>query len=241
MMVMPTSRTVSMTAFTLALCLARTSTAASLVAVDVGHTLEHPGATSARGATEFSFNRELSTTIQQSLSASGFATQLINEQGVMKNLKARSHAAANADFFLSVHHDSMQPGYLSTWSHDGKTLAYGDRFSGFSLFVSRKNPEPATSLKCASAIGNALIQAGFKPSRHHAEPIPGENRPFADETNGVYYYDDLVVLKTAHQPAVLIEAGIILNRKDELQLREPATRNMLAKSVARALADCLNR
>jgi N-acetylmuramoyl-L-alanine amidase len=118
-------------------------------------------------------------------------------------------------------------------------MAYGDRFAGFSLFVSRKNAYLPASLNCASAIGGALIRAGFKPSRHHAEPIPGENRPFADESNGVHYYDGLLVLKTARQPAVLMEAGIIVNRDEELTLREPATREKIAKAVAGALTVCL--
>ena len=37
---------------------------------------------------------------------------------------------------------------------------------------------------------------------------PGVGRPWADELNGVYYYDNLVVLKTATVPAVLFEAGV---------------------------------
>jgi len=238
---MPLSRTILITAFALAVCIIRPSHGAILVAVDVGHTLEHPGATSARGETEFGFNRELAGKIQEALSAAGFATQLIGEHGMMNALKARTDAAAQAGFFLSVHHDSMQPHYLSEWKFEGKTLAYGDRFSGFSLFVSRKNAHLAASLKCASVLGNRLIQAGFKPSRHHAESIPGENRPFADEANGVHYYDDLVVLKTARQPAVLMEAGIILNRDDELTLRKPATQEKIAKAVAGALAVCLGK
>ena len=65
--------------------------------------------------------------------------------------------------------------------------------------------------------------AGFAPSLYHAEPIPGESKPFADRTNGVHYYDNLVVLHTATQPAVLFEAGVIVNRAEELTLRDPAT------------------
>lgn len=212
-----------------------------MIAVDVGHSLEQPGATSARGETEFSFNRELAGNIQESLTAAGFAVKPVNAHGMMRDLLARTNAAASADFFLSIHHDSTQPRYLSAWIVNGKTWAYGDQFSGFSLFVSRKNPKLATSLKCASAIGSSLIQAGFKPSRHHAEAIPGENRPYADEANGVHYYDGLAVLRTARQPAVLMEAGIIVNRADELTLREPATREKIAKAVAAGLAACLTK
>jgi len=40
---------------------------------------------------------------------------------------------------------------------------------------------------------------------------------------------------------VLMEAGIILNRDDELTLRKPATQEKIAKAVAGALAVCLGK
>jgi N-acetylmuramoyl-L-alanine amidase len=81
--------------------------------------------------------------------------------------------------------------------------------------------------------------AGFGPSLYHAEPIPGESKPFADRANGVHYYDNLVVLHTATQPAVLFEAGVIVNRAEELALREPATRGRIAEAVADGVRSCL--
>jgi N-acetylmuramoyl-L-alanine amidase len=122
---------------------------------------------------------------------------------------------------------------------DGVRRPYSDRFSGFSLFVSRANPDPKQSLDCAVAIGAQMRRAGFTPSLHHAEPISGENRPLADPKNGVYFFDDLVVLKTAAMPAVLVEAGIIVNRRDELRLQENKTRHAIAQAIAQGLAACL--
>jgi N-acetylmuramoyl-L-alanine amidase len=40
--------------------------------------------------------------------------------------------------------------------------------------------------------------AGFTPSRYHADPMVGENRAFADEANGVHYFDNRAVLKTVN-------------------------------------------
>jgi N-acetylmuramoyl-L-alanine amidase len=79
------------------------------------------------------------------------------------------------------------------------------------------------------------------PTPHHAEPIPGENRPFADKTNGVHYFDNLVVLKTAAQPALLLEAGVIVHRAEELVLQQPARREAMATVIAAALDECLRR
>jgi N-acetylmuramoyl-L-alanine amidase len=133
----------------------------------------------------------------------------------------------------------VQPQYLETWTSGGVPHRFSDRFTGFSLFVSRANPGLSTSLACASALGAALRRAGFTPSLHHAEPIPGENRPFADRLNGVYYFDDLVVLKTATQPALLLEAGIIVNRTEEVMLQQPAVHTTIAAAIAAVLAMCL--
>jgi N-acetylmuramoyl-L-alanine amidase len=132
----------------------------------------------------------------------------------------------------------VQPHYLAEWRHEGETRLFSDRFAGFSLFVSRRNPQSAASLACASAIGSALRAAGFTPSLYHAEPIPGEGKPFADRLNGVHYYDDLAVLRTAAQPAVLLEAGVIVNRAEELTLRAPVTQQRIAHAVAAGVHAC---
>ena len=189
---------------------------------------------------EFGFNRLLAITIRDTLRAHGVNVRMIDENGEPRDLRARARAASGANLLLSIHHDSVQPQYLEERQIDGKRQRVSDRFSGYSLFVSRLNPSLAISLRCASAVGTALRNAGFQPSPHHAEKIPGENRPFADETNGVYYFDNLVILKTARVPAILLEAGIIVNADDELALREPSTRQRIASAVAGAMG-CLSK
>ncbi|MFX8601124.1 hypothetical protein ABTL95_19605, partial [Acinetobacter baumannii] len=90
-----------------------------------------------------------------------------------------------------------------------------DRFRGFSLFVSRHNPQWPLALKCASAIGERLREAGLRASRYHADPVLGSAREFADEINGVHFFDTLAVLRHASMPALLFEAGVIVNRDEE--------------------------
>jgi N-acetylmuramoyl-L-alanine amidase len=217
----------------------RASADSPLIALDVGHSLARPGATSARGVPEFKFNRDLALVVAEELKSKGFGIRLIGETGDADSLTGRTDAARGAAFFLSVHHDSVQPQYLEEWTVNGRRQRHGDRFSGYSLFVSRTNPAWEKSLLCARTIGQALQERGFRPSLHHAEPIPGENRPLADEENGVYFFDDLVVLKTATMPAVLLEAGIIVNRRDELRLRERQTQERIAAGVGHGLGSCL--
>jgi len=230
-----------MRAVCLALLLVATPIRAQTVAVDVGHFIEEPGATSARGRPEFDFNRELAARVEGAARERGLGARLVGEDGFMSHLVRRAAAAAPADFFLSVHHDSVQPYFLETWEFDRVERLYCDRYSGFSLFISRKNREVKRSLACASAIGAALRGAGFSPSFYHADPIPGENKPFADRANGVHYYDNLIVLKSARTPAVLLEAGVIVNREEELRMRSEETQERIAAAVAQGLERCLSQ
>lgn len=223
----------------LLLALALPAHGAPLVAVDVGHFLAEPGALSARGRPELEFNRELAALIGRALEARRLRVLVIGADGNMTVLSRRTAAARDADLLVSVHHDSVQPHYLEEWEHEGETRRFSDRFAGFSLFVSRRNPRLGESLACASAMGARLRAAGFTPSLYHAEPIPGESKPFADRRNGVHYYDNLVVLHTAAQPAVLVEAGVIVNRAEELALRDPATQRRIADAVAAGIGECL--
>jgi N-acetylmuramoyl-L-alanine amidase len=155
--------------------------------------------------------------------------RMIGERGNMVFLNHRTRAASGADLFLSIHHDSARE-HL----HNRR-----EQFHGFSLFISRHNPQREKSLACASAIGVELRAAGMIPSRYHADPVIGENRPFADETNGVHYYDNLAVSKTAKMPAVLIEAGVIINREDEERMNDPAVRSRIAQAISAGAARCL--
>ena len=79
----------------------------------------------------------------------------------------------------------------------------------------------------------------FDPKPEAPREIAGEFKPFADRANGVHYFDNLAVLKAATMPALLLEAGVIVNRDEELQLQDPARVAMMAASVARGVAQCL--
>jgi N-acetylmuramoyl-L-alanine amidase len=211
---------------------------ATTIAIDVGHSRAEPGATSARGVSEFTFNRSLALALRDVLQTRGAEVRMIGDSGDAGDLRRRAKVANGADLLVSIHHDSVQPRYLEPWEFAGKRRRLSRRFAGFSLFVSRQNVAAPTSLACASAIGAALRTAGFTPSSHHAEAITGENRPFADQRNGVHYFDDLIVLKTAAVPAVLIEAGVIVNPDEESRLSDPATVAKIAGAIAAAAATC---
>ena len=199
------------------------------IALDVGHYADEPGVISATGRAEFEYNRDLALEVRAALAERGFAVRLIGERGDYAELHRRTRDALGAALFISIHHDSVK----ERW------LPQAGRFAGFSLFVSRANPAVAMSRSCASAIGAQLRRTGFTPSRYHADPVLGEGRPFADEANGVHYYDNLAVARTATMPALLVEAGVIVNLDEESRMRDPAVQRTIAAAIAGGVGECL--
>jgi N-acetylmuramoyl-L-alanine amidase len=197
--------------------------------VDVGHYYGEPGVISASGRAEFEYNLELASEVKADLEKAGLRARMIGEKGDYSVLHYRTRAAAGADLFLSIHHDSVRLSQLPN----------AHRFAGFSLFVSRRNPHAGRSLACASAIGSEMRAAGFTPSRYHADPVLGEDRPFADEENGVHFYDNLAVAHTARMPSVLVEAGVIVNPAEDSRMRDPEIRARIARAIAEGVAKCL--
>jgi N-acetylmuramoyl-L-alanine amidase len=208
------------------------------IAIDVGHSSDAPGATSARGVSEFKFNLALSNAIHQSLRGRGFSrVRVMRSSGSgSSSLVARGRKAtqSGADVLLSVHHDSVQPQFLRDGVVDGRKSRYSTEFEGYSLFISQKNRHSRQSLRLAHLIGRRLKSGGLSFSTHHSAAIPGENRRIIDRDAGVYSYN-LTVLSSVDVPAVLIEAGVIVNPNEELALTSPGRRSQMAWSISDAL------
>ena len=204
------------------------------VAVDVGHTLAKPGASSARGRSEFEFNREFAGQLMVALQARGVVAREINSSGTIGSLAERPGQAQGSDFFISIHHDSIAAEYLQPWDWDGSETSYTTVKRGFGIFVSRRNLALDASLRCASAMGAKLRCAGFEPTPWH-----GRKHQAADAENGVWYYDNLVVLHNSTFPAVLFEAGVIKHREEELELLDSLRQQRMADALASGLAGCL--
>ena len=222
--------------FSLALvCLLAVAHAEALVAVDVGHGLSDSGAVSARGRPEFEFNGVLARVLAGALQQRGLSVREINFAGDIGSLTARPAQARGSDFFISIHHDSISEAWLKPWLWEGVERTYTDVKRGYGLFVSQQSPDLETSLRCASAIGSQLRRAGFVPTPWHAR----KHKP-ADAENGVWYYDNLVVLYRTTLPAVLFEAGVIKHRDEELELLDPERQALMADVVATGIAACLS-
>jgi N-acetylmuramoyl-L-alanine amidase len=210
------------------------------IAVDVGHTKQSDGAMSARDVPEYNFNLNLARRVVDKIKSEGFTeARLLITEGKARPSLIRRVASANgmkADLFLSIHHDSVPDKFKEKWEFEGKKLEYSDRFSGYSLFVSKENPYYETSLQFAKLIGRELKAKGLKYADQYALPIMGKYRhDLVDKDVGIYRYDHLVVLMTTHMPAVLLEAGSIINRDEEVQMASPERQDMIVSSVTTAL------
>ncbi|WP_018605264.1 N-acetylmuramoyl-L-alanine amidase family protein [Uliginosibacterium gangwonense] len=209
----------------LACGLAMPSAQAVQIVVDTGHTPLTQGAISAHGQPEYGYNLKLSNAVAQTLQQHGFEVAQVAADGEEIALQERAVRFPKAQLFVSLHHDSIH----QEWIDAGRR----GEFSGFSVFVSSKNPDYTQSLVCAKAIGAGLLEAGEHPSLYHADI-----RPLLDERLGVHQFDDLVVLKTAPIPAVLVEAGVIANPDEAVRLADPAIVDKLAKAIAQGIRNC---
>jgi N-acetylmuramoyl-L-alanine amidase len=214
--------------------------AAFRVIVDVGHTAEAPGAKSARGFYEYEFNLRLATLIARQLIDAGFGkTVLLVTVGPAMRGLARRVARANsssADLLLSIHHDSVPDSLLEKWEYNGEEHRFSDRFKGHSIFVSYDNRDRNGSLLFGKLLGNELKSRGLQYTPHYTEEIMGHRRrALVDAEAGVYRYDKLIVLKETHMPAVLLEAGSIINRDEELLLRTPEHQSLISAAVTDAV------
>lgn len=213
------------------------------VALDVGHSRLAPGAMSARGRGEFLFNSASARVFAGVLEHAGAKVILINGDGAITGLADRALLAEKekADCFISVHHDSVNDKYLRTWVHEGVSRSYADNFRGYSVFASSKNVKAERSRAMALAVGTALFDSGLQPTLHHNEPIKGENRPLLDAQTGVYEFTDLVVLKSATMPAILLECGVIIHREEELLVQDPAYQDLVAHALVKSLSTVFPR
>ena len=212
------------------------------VVVDVGHTLDVPGAISSHGVTEYAFNLQLGQETVTALGAAGFAmtTLLVTNVAPWAGLVQRATFAntRHADLFISIHHDSVPDDLLQTWEYEGQQYHFNDNYPGYAIFISNDNADRAGSLTFGRLLGKELQARGLQYTPHYTLPLMGHRRrELIDAKAGVYSYDQLIVLRLTQMPAVLLEAGSIINRQEELQLATPERRATTSAAIVAAVQE----
>jgi N-acetylmuramoyl-L-alanine amidase len=222
------------------------------IVLDVGHVARQPGvrcrrllpcpwgATSARGVPEYDFNIKLAQRIKEELKSAGFRSTylMVTRANETYGLYRRAKRAnkMGADMFLSVHHDSVRDEYLRQWTYEGAEHFFFDGSKGFSLHVSPRNIRYGASLRLARMLADQLMEKGLRFTTVHERGNPvGARVPYIDSTRGIYRRDGLIVLSETKMPAVLLEAGVIVNRDEELAVSSPDYQSTIAVSVVEAV------
>jgi N-acetylmuramoyl-L-alanine amidase len=87
-------------------------------------------------------------------------------------------------------------------------------------------------------IGAGLKAQSLRFADQYTLPIMGRyRRDLVDGKAGVYRYDSLIVLGRTEMPAVLLEAGSISNRDEELQMASVERQDVIIGAVTAAVKD----
>jgi N-acetylmuramoyl-L-alanine amidase len=217
------------------------------VVVDVGHTVDVPGAMSARGIAEYVFNLQLARDINQGLLDAGFqqTVLLITATAPWRGLFERAIRAnsMHANLFIAIHHDSVPDNLKQNWEYAGLKNQFNDNYPGYAIFISNENADPAGSLQFGSLLGRELESRGLHYTPHYTLALMGHRRRIlVDAEAGVYRYDQLIVLRQTRMPAVLLEAGSIVNRQEEVELGTPERRSLTTAAIVAAVENfCVAR
>ena len=212
------------------------------VVVDVGHTADVPGAMSARGIPEYAFNLQLAREIKEALVDAGFEQTVLLITATAPRLGLVERAARangmHANLFIAIHHDSVPDNLKHSWDYGGQKNEFNDDYPGYAIFISNDNADPAGSLLFGSLLGRELERRRLHYTPHYTLALMGHRRRIlVDAKAGVYRYDQLIVLRQTTMPAVLLEAGSIVNRQEELELGTQERRSLTSAAIVAAVAN----
>jgi N-acetylmuramoyl-L-alanine amidase len=215
-----------------------------VVVIDAGHGGEDPGAIGPSGLREKDVVLEIAQELEKLISAErGYTAKLTRDSDYYIGLRQRTELArqTNADIFVSIHADafySARPRGASVYalslrgatSESARWLAQSENeadliggVGGVSLSDKDKTLASVLLDLSMTASMNASLGVGSKILRQ----IGTVTELHKSQVEQAAF----VVLKSPDIPSILIEAGFISNPQEEKNLRSPAHRRKLARSV----------
>jgi N-acetylmuramoyl-L-alanine amidase len=165
------------------------------------------------------YNKQVANMVKERLECFNICLFLIEDKDIFERSKIANEFATA---LVSIHHDSAGRVRSGVGINTPK-------LSGFSIFISKLNPQYKDSLRLAKCIGAELIRSGFWVGFYHKN-TRNKQRLLVDKNTGVYRADKFAVLKDSKIPAVLIECGVISNATEEQWLNE--NRGLMADAIA---------
>ena len=142
----------------------------------------------------------------------------------------------HAKLFIAIHHDSVPDNLKHSWDYGGQKNEFNDDYPGYAIFISNENADPAGSIRFGHLLGRELERRSLYYTLHYTLALMGHHRRIlVDSEAGVYRYDELIVLRRTSMPAVLLEAGSIVNRQEELELGTSERRSLTGAAVVAAV------
>ncbi|WP_144095116.1 N-acetylmuramoyl-L-alanine amidase family protein [Croceicoccus sediminis] len=220
----------------------RTGADAPLVVLDPGHGGFDPGASSTGGAREKDIALALATAVRDVLlDLGGVRVAMTREDDRFLPLEERPRIAEalGADAFVSIHADSAPVPeaqganvyVLSARASDREAQALArianESASGLDLPDGADDVAHvlADLMRRETALASVGLATAIDEESQGAMP---RHAPFRRSAN-------FVVLRSPEMPSVLFEAGYLTNPDDAQRLADPATRQIVAEALARAI------
>lgn len=224
------------------------------ILIDPGHGGKNFGAISARGLLEKRFTLSLALELKELLkNNASYEVYLSRSEDVDIKPSARAEYAdkIKADIIISLHFNSVPRNKLKFWNFKNLKLLYCDDKSGFMVIFSSQNNLNNENQKLALSVANGLLKQGLNSYSNWYDWIPfefirssfeSEDYKRIPEAKGVYAVSNksLGLLENSKVPAVIIEAGFIVNRTEELMIMSPTWRASFNQGIDKALANYFN-
>jgi len=194
---------------------------------------DEQGPFSASGIPEYRFNDELVRHFEQLPLADSYSVTYARTN-IPFTQRPTLAQKLGSEIYIEIHHDSAQKEDINRLKTGEQTEEKWRELSGFSVIYSPNNKYSRESLRLVQLVADELFQAGFKPNLYHAKDIPGERRPLADASRAIYTGGEYVLRENV-MPAVLIEAGVIVNPFEEVIMKQPETQRKVVESIDRAV------
>jgi len=193
------------------------------IVVDAGHNYGGDnGATSPLGGVTYSeteLNMQVASKLKIELENRGYKVVMTRKGGQRETLAESESLAkrvmiankANADFFISIHHDSFTSesvhGVTALYSSDPQDAEFGGK---------KDSDRIEKSQQMANAIVDSISNKLNLYNRHSRD-------------------DYLSVCRNTNMPAVLVEVGFITNQEEAIRCSDSASQQKVAEAIAEAI------